>query len=41
MYEASDTSMAIAGGLILWVGWFYFNAASGYEIVDVTTSAIP
>ena len=31
----------IGGGLLLWVGWFFFNAASGYEIVDVTETAIP
>ena len=40
-YESSDTPVAIVGGLLLWVGWLFFNSSSGYEIVDVTNNAIP
>ena len=40
-YEASDTPIAIVGGLLLWVGWLFFNTSSGYEIVDVPKNAIP
>ena len=32
-HEASDLPIAIVGGLLLWVGWIFFNASSGYEIV--------
>ena len=40
-YEASDTPIAIVGGLLLWVGWLFFNASSGYEIIDINSAAIP
>ena len=40
-YEASDTPIAIVGGLLLWCGWIFFNSSSGYEIVDVSKNALP
>ena len=40
-YVPSDPPIAIVGGLLLWVGWLFFNSSSGYEIVDVPKNAIP
>ena len=40
-YEASDIPLSIVGGLLLWVGWIFFNASSGYEIVDISKNALP
>ena len=40
-HPTSDLVISIVGGILLWVGWLYFNCASGYEIVDLTPSGIP
>ena len=40
-FESSDIPTVIIGGLMLWVGWLFFNAASGYEIVDYESNAVP
>ena len=40
-HKGSDTTISIVGGLLLWVGWLFFNCASGYEIVDIAPNAIP
>ena len=37
----SDPAISTVGGLLLWVGWLFFNSASGYEIVDITLDGIP
>ena len=37
----SEPAISTIGGLMLWVGWLFFNSASGYEIVDITMDAIP
>ena len=40
-YDMSEPAISTVGGLLLWVGWMFFNTASGYEIVDITPDAIP
>ena len=35
-YEASDSPITIVGGLLLWVGWLFFNTVSTFEAVDIT-----
>ena len=40
-YNMSDPAISTVGGLLLWVGWLFFNSASGYEIVDFTLDGIP
>ena len=40
-YNMSDPSISTVGGLLLWVGWLFFNSASGYEIVDINIDSIP
>ena len=40
-YSMSEPEISTIGGLLLWVGWLFFNSASGYEIVDITSDAIP
>ena len=40
-YTPSDPSISLVGGLLLWVGWIFFNSASGYEIVNFTYDAVP
>jgi len=40
-YVASDIPIAIVGGLLLWAGWLFFNASSGYEIVNTSRQAMP
>ena len=37
----SDPSISTIGGLLLWVGWLFFNSASGYEIVSITKDGVP
>ena len=36
-----DPAISVAGGLLLWVGWLFFNSASGYEIVDLAPDILP
>ena len=38
---ALDPAISVAGGLLLWVGWLFFNSASGYEIVDLAPDILP
>ena len=40
-HPSSDLVISIIGGILLWVGWLYFNCVSGYEVVDYTSSGIP
>ena len=40
-YNMSDPAISTVGGLLLWVGWLFFNSASGYEAVDLTVDSIP
>ena len=40
-YTPSDPSISLVGGLLLWVGWIFFNCASGYEIVDLSYDTVP
>jgi len=40
-FEPTDTSLAVIGTIILWFGCLFFNAASGYEIVEYDYTAIP
>ena len=37
----SEPEISTVGGLLLWVGWLFFNSASGFEIVDITPDSIP
>ena len=34
-FNMSEPAVSTIGGLMLWVGWLFFNSASGYEIVDI------
>jgi len=40
-YTPSEPAISIIGGMLLWVGWIFFNSASGYEIVDFTHDSVP
>ena len=40
-YTPSEPSISLVGGLLLWIGWIFFNSASGYEIVDLTDEIVP
>ena len=40
-YNMSDPAISTIGGLLLWVGWLFFNSTSGYEIVDISIDSIP
>ena len=40
-YCSSEPQISLIGGLLLWVGWIFFNSASGYEIVMLSYDSIP